>query len=297
MVRPAAPKTRAEDAHPDADHEERRNEIEPRIEPFGDDQLGEPERDEPQAEDPSRVGHGDREAEEQSVARSPARADEIRGDHRLPVTGAERVCGTPERGDQERNQNDADAQVASLDQRLEGATRVLGRGRPGEGRRHSRRVPRHELCARCLHVQRRAQEVLWVCEELVARALGGDVGRDEPGAVPSGDDDFLPAHSLGEVRVVKDNAFGRRPDRPRGRRPRTAASGALPPPAAESPRDPASRDERAARRARDRGLPRLRRESRPRGRGRLPAPSGSRRGRERSARTRRARRARPKRSG
>ena len=82
-VAPARP----EDRRADPDHEQPGSEVQPRVEPVGDDELRERERHQAEREDADRVRDRDDQAEQRGVARRPALADEVRGDDRLPVAG------------------------------------------------------------------------------------------------------------------------------------------------------------------------------------------------------------------
>ena len=83
-------------------------------------------------------------------------ADEVAGDDRLPVPRRERVRGAPEHRDEERDENDADAEVAASDQRLEPAAGRAGGlpalqlrgGAPGPCPARTRRAPRSRRAAR-----------------------------------------------------------------------------------------------------------------------------------------------------
>ena len=95
-----------EDAGPDGDDEDARDEGQPRIQLLGDDDRRERERHETQAEDAGRVRRGDRRPERERVSRPAAGADEVAGDERLPVTRGQGVRGTPERRDEQRDDPD-----------------------------------------------------------------------------------------------------------------------------------------------------------------------------------------------
>ena len=112
------------------------DEREPRVELLGDDEPREQERDEAEREDPGRVGDGHGRAEDERVARRSARADEVPGDERLAVARRERVHGAPEGGDEEREEDDAEREVATLDQRLEATRSMRGSRLRRDRRRH-----------------------------------------------------------------------------------------------------------------------------------------------------------------
>ena len=145
-------------ARADADDEQARREGEPRIEPLWDDEAGEQERDEPEREDSSGMRDRHDQPEEDRMARLAPRSDEVAGDDRLPVTRRERVGRAPEHRHQQRDEDDADAQLVPGDERLEPARRArLGRG---AAQRRSRSRPRTGLVgdSRGADVQRRARE-------------------------------------------------------------------------------------------------------------------------------------------
>src|SRR3954469_4500031 len=114
--------------------------------------------------------------------------------------------GAPERGDEKRQEDHAGSEVLPFHQRLERPDRTLGCGRARERWWGSRAGPEYEARAGGGDVERGAQKGLRVGAELVARALGGHGGIDDPRPVSGSDDDLLPADSLGEVRVVKHKA-------------------------------------------------------------------------------------------
>ena len=113
-----------EDRRADEDDEQPRDEREPGVELLRDDERGQAERHESEREDSGRVRDRDRPAEHERVPRRSLRSDEVRSDHRLPVTRSESVRGAPERRDQEREKNDAQGEVTLLDERLETAVAV-----------------------------------------------------------------------------------------------------------------------------------------------------------------------------
>ena len=136
------PVARAKHDHADRDDEQRRGEVEPRIEILGNDELREAERDEAEREDTDRVRDRDDPAEQERVSRLAARADHVAGDDRLPVAGRERVRSAPEHCDEERDEHEADAQLLLGDERSETALvrrrrSTGGLGRAVERRRHT----------------------------------------------------------------------------------------------------------------------------------------------------------------
>ena len=100
----------------DADHEQRGDEVHPRIQVLGDDELGEGERHETEREDADRVGDGHNAAERERIARTSSRADEVGRDDRLAVSRRQRVRRSPEEREGERDEDEADAQVIARDE-------------------------------------------------------------------------------------------------------------------------------------------------------------------------------------
>ena len=193
----------AQHGEPDPDDEEPRDEREPRVELLGDEEPREEERHETQAEHAGSVGHGDRGAQEERVPRSPPGAHEVPGDEGLAVAGSQGVRGTPEGRHEQRDEDDADRQLAALDQRLEAAA-DMGRSRPGPERWCcSGHRARHEAGSGRPHVEGRREELLRVGTEHVRAALGRHRGGDEPHAVTRPQGHLAPADPVGV-------AFGRR---------------------------------------------------------------------------------------
>ena len=115
--------------------------VEPGIEPVGNDPLREQERHASEREHACRVGGGGDQSEQSGMPGRSARADHVGGDDRLPVAGRERVRRAPEDGEQERDEHDERAQMAPADER--GEARVgdpVGRGERLAGEQHGRRV-------------------------------------------------------------------------------------------------------------------------------------------------------------
>ena len=108
----------------DRDHHQPGDEVEPRVQVLGNDELREQQRDRAEREDAGRVGDGDDAAEVRGVAHGSALADEVRGDDRLAVAGAERVGGAPEEREGECQEDAGRAQV-SRDERLESRAVLL----------------------------------------------------------------------------------------------------------------------------------------------------------------------------
>src|SRR5262249_55157577 len=75
--------------HGDADRDDHHagDEVDPRIEPVGDDPLREAERHEPEREDADRMCDGDDRAEQRGILRRTALPDQVRSDDRLTVPG------------------------------------------------------------------------------------------------------------------------------------------------------------------------------------------------------------------
>ena len=115
----------AQDGRADEDDEQPRDEREPRVELLGNDERRQAEGHEPEREDARRVRDRDGAAEHEGMTRRSLRSDEVRGDHRFPVSRRERVRSAPERRDQKREEEHADREVSLLDQCLEPAVAVL----------------------------------------------------------------------------------------------------------------------------------------------------------------------------
>jgi hypothetical protein len=184
----------------DRDHEQPRDQSEPRVELLGKDELREPEGHDPDREDPGRVGHGDGAPEHERVPRRALRSDEVRGHERLAVPRGQRVRGSPEAGDQERREEDAERDLPALDQTLEPAgvgyrLRLRARGDPGW---RSRPVSRLEGRRRARDVERRPQQVARIAPERIALADAGDGRVDDTGAVTRRHRHLAPADAAGE---------------------------------------------------------------------------------------------------
>ena len=104
---------------PIADDEQPRDEVQPRVEPVGHDELRERERHEAEGEDADRVRHRHDQPEQRRVPRRAALADEVGGDDRLAVPGRERVRRAPEERGRERGEDHEQAQVRPADERRE----------------------------------------------------------------------------------------------------------------------------------------------------------------------------------
>jgi hypothetical protein len=128
-----------EDGRADRDHEEARHDREPRVEALGNDEAREEQGHQAEGEDSDRVGDGDDETEQHRMPRAAPRADEVAGDNRLPMPGRERVRRAPERGDDERDEDDAGAQLLRRDESFEPPRLPLWRRTAEEPRRDAGR--------------------------------------------------------------------------------------------------------------------------------------------------------------
>jgi hypothetical protein len=117
----------------------------------------------------------------------------------------------PEGRHEERDEDDAEREIAVGDEGLEAAAPVCRRGRSREGRRDARSLPRLERRGRRADVERRAKQILRVGAQAVARARRRDARADDPGAVAGLDDDLAPADPAREAGIAED-------DRPAGER-------------------------------------------------------------------------------
>ena len=256
------------------------------------------ERDEPEGEDAGGVRRRHRRAEQERVPRLAARADEVAGDERLPVPRREGVDCAPEGGDQEREQDHAEREVAALDQRLEAPVAVLRRRRDPDRRAPApAELPGVYSTVALRDVERRAEEALRVGAELVAeRLVAGRRARDDARAVAGGDDDLAPADPVPVARDRRTSAACRSP---RARKTASKRIVCRPPAPGRSERAVA-RGRSAApacRRRGDRGCARGSPRSRASAPPLPPGRSGSRPGRARSGRRRRCPRGRRRRSG
>ena len=177
----------------DGDDEQPRGERQPGVELVGDDELREQERDQSEGEDAGGVRRGHGRAEQERVPRLALGSDEVAGDERLPVPRREGVDCAPEGGDQEREQDHAEREVAALDQRLEAPVSVLGRRRDPDRGGRRRRAPGRVLDGRASHVERRAEQALRVGTELVRAARRERGALVDTRAAAGGDDDLAPA--------------------------------------------------------------------------------------------------------
>ncbi len=124
----AAPQPLAQHGGADCNDEQTGDQGQPRVQLVGHDEPGEQERDESEPEDAGRVRDRHRRSEEERVPRLPLRPHEVAGDERLPVPRGQRVDGSPERRDQQRDQDHAEREISSLDERLERLALMHGSG-------------------------------------------------------------------------------------------------------------------------------------------------------------------------
>ena len=210
----------AEDADPDGDDEQRRDQVHPRVELLGNDELRQRERDQAEGEDADRVRDRDDPAQVEGMARRPARPDEVGGDDRLSVPRAERVGRPPEHRQKERDGDDRRAQIVFRDQARKpalGSRRHAGRclELPAVDRRRcTGGRARRELRGRRGDIERALEEILRIGAQLVARRGRADARRlDGRARVGRRDDDLLPAEAIPVVPV----AVGKRPAAVRNR--------------------------------------------------------------------------------
>ena len=161
----------------DADDQERRDEVQPRVELVGDDELRQAERDEAEREDADRVrdGHGQPEADG-----VPRRAALSRRGRRRRSTCRARARARARRPRTSRSasesSDEAGAQVVARDQAREAAVgdRPHADALLEHAAREERRAARRRRCRastparRRVDVERALQEVLRVGEELVS---------------------------------------------------------------------------------------------------------------------------------
>jgi hypothetical protein len=178
---------------PDADDEEPGDEREPRVDLLGDEEARQEERHEAEREHAGGVRDGNGRAEEERVPGAPAGAHEVAGDECLAVARCEGVRGTPERRDEQRDEDDTEGELAPLDQLLEAAADTGTSGRRSERRGRSRGRARHEAGGGRAHVERRREQLLRVGAELVRAALCRNGGGHEPRTFARPDGDLAPA--------------------------------------------------------------------------------------------------------
>jgi hypothetical protein len=87
MVMPPARDAAAQHRRADAQHEQARDEVEPRVQVLGEHVLRQRQRDHAEQRDACGVRDGDRRSERDRLPRRSLRADEVGRDHRLPVPG------------------------------------------------------------------------------------------------------------------------------------------------------------------------------------------------------------------
>ena len=227
------PHPRTQHDRADHEHEQPRDEVHPRIEILRQQVLRQRERHDPEREDADRVRHRDGRAEHDGVAGRAAGADEVRGDHRLAVTGGQRVQGAPaECGEQQQDQRSLArrgvVEAGPRSRRLPARRRVVST--PPPPARGATRLPSPGAT---LSVIERSSA------GLSSRARGscaGDrvgslAGRLERVAVPSParGDDRAPAETIGE-RGVAQRDLPRDRERVRSAAARRASCAARPDP-------------------------------------------------------------------
>ncbi len=193
----------AKNAGADRDDEEPGDEREPRVELFGEDELRQAESHEPEREDARGVRDRHGAAEHERMSGGPARTDQVCGDQRLSVTRCQSVRSAPERGDEERKQEDADREIALLDQSLEPSVRVRRRVGLCDGGGCACRVARLEAGPCIRRVERRAQEVLRVGAEHIAFADRGRARLEDARTVARSDGYLAPADPARERFVAE----------------------------------------------------------------------------------------------
>ena len=140
----------AEDADADADDQQRRDEVQPRVELVGDDELREASVTRPSAKTPIVCVTVTISPRQHRVPRRAARADQVGGDDRLAVPGRERVRRAPEERDAAARASTKPAlRCVADDQAREAASRRRRSRRaasawPREQRRAARRVVRRD---------------------------------------------------------------------------------------------------------------------------------------------------------
>ena len=159
----------------DADDEQPRGERQPRVELSGTMNCESASVTSPRAKTPAVCVDRHGRAEQERVPRLALRADEVAGDERLAVPRREGVDGAPEGGDQEREQDHAEREVAALDR----ATRSPPLRCSGAGATADRWAPAPPSSRACTStvalrdVERRAEQALRVGAELVRAARRG----------------------------------------------------------------------------------------------------------------------------
>ena len=116
--------------------------------------------------------------------------------------------GAPEPCDQKRQDDDADSEIAALDQRFEPSALPLGGRRARESARRAGAAARLEPHVRGGHIEGRAQQLRRIRLELVASTLRRDVGTHQARPVAGADNDLLPADPGGEVLVAEQEIGG-----------------------------------------------------------------------------------------
>ena len=147
--------------------------------------------------------------------RPAPRPHEVPGDDRLAVSRGERVRRAPEGSDREREQDRRPARGRRATRGTRSRpSRVPGAVSPRSWRRRAGAVAEREGGGCRDDVERRAQQIVRICAQAVAAALGGHAGGAELGSFFGAHDDLAPADPRGEVPVAE-------------REPGTAAGGGV----------------------------------------------------------------------
>ena len=184
----------------------------------------------PEREHAGGVRDGDDAAERDGVARRPARADEVRGDHRLAVAGRERVQRAPAERQRRSRSSAPWPAAASENASVSGSPprpSPDATGAASDAARVERAVAGRDPQRRGAHVGRAREPVRGIAAQAARRVRRGDVG-DDRGPLPRLRDDRLPADPPA-VRAVAQHdprrvrgAGAERQLGPRGRQPGAA---------------------------------------------------------------------------
>ena len=201
-VRPERHGGQCDDA--DDDHQHPGDDVDPRIERLGHDELGESERHASQREHADGVGHGGDQAEQRRMAGRAPCPHEVSRDDRLAVAGRQGVGRLPEERGCEGSQDDERAQMPAADQPREAGignpVRGLERLAVRQGRYGIRCWSHGGVHGRC--VERALQQALRVRVQLVGDAVRARAH-----------DDLTPAEVVGVVGVADRHALAGRHDR------------------------------------------------------------------------------------
>ena len=140
------------------------------------------------------------------MARLPARPHQIPRDERLAVARCERVRGTPERGDEQGHQDDADRQFPRSISASNPRPRWLGAGARIHVRSRSSSGARLEGGDGGADVERRAKQITGIRAQLVRATRARDGGVEEPRAVAGRNRDLPPADPRGNRRSANVSA-------------------------------------------------------------------------------------------